>query len=360
MIYIAGITIAVFFEFLLLSKKNKSEPDKILAIWMLLIIIHLSLIYLFSSGAIHNFPFLWGVELPIPLLHGVMLYLYVASMTNQLPQNRKLLFLHFLPAAAMYVYLVSFLILPVERKDFVYKNYGAGYEVFTAVRLIIIIISGIIYVIWSHLLLRKHRQNILSRFSYKDKINLQWLQILISGTIGIWLLIFLFFRNDVFIFMGVVVFVFMIGFFGIRHVKIFDGEKEIPDNAERKAKYSKSGLTKELSEKLYAELLRLMNEDLMFRKNDLATNDLASKLNVHPNYLSQIINEREGKNFYDFINQYRIEAFIKLISDPKNRNTTLLSMAFDCGFNSKSSFNRNFKKVIGKTPSEYFDSLTIE
>ena len=85
---------------------------------------------------------------------------------------------------------------------------------------------------------------------------------------------------------------------------------------------------------------------------------MAAKLGVHPNYLSQVINQRENKNFYDFVNTYRVAEFKRLISMPRNQHLTLLSVAFDCGFNSKSSFNRYFKKATGQTPSEYFTSLT--
>ena len=101
-----------------------------------------------------------------------------------------------------------------------------------------------------------------------------------------------------------------------------------------------------------------MTTEKMYTKNDLLINDLASILMVHPNHLSQIINELEGKNFYEFVNHYRIHEFKRLISSPKNHQFTLLSLAFECGFNSKSSFNRYFKKSTGQTPSQYFTQVT--
>lgn len=356
MFFIAGITIALFIQVLLIAKKNKSQSDNILAMWIFLIIIHLCLFYIFYTGKIRSYSFLWGVEIPIPLLQSVMLYLYAASVTNQLPQKRKLILLHFIPAAAMYIYLIPFFMLPAEQKAFVYKNRGAGFEVFNIIRIVLTLFSGIFYVTWSSLLLKKHRQKILNQFSYQDKINLRWLQILTAGMGVIWLLIFFSYRNGSITFVGVVLFVFLIGYFGIRQVKIFTEEKELPEEA-KKEKYSKSGLTEETSERLYKELLNLMLEECMYRKSDLSINDLAVKLNVHPNYLSQIINEKEEKNFYEFVNHYRVEEFRKLISDPKNQNLTLLSLAFDCGFNSKSSFNRHFKKITGQTPSQYYINL---
>jgi AraC-like DNA-binding protein len=69
-----------------------------------------------------------------------------------------------------------------------------------------------------------------------------------------------------------------------------------------------------------------------------------------------VINQREGKHFYDFVNTYRIEEFKEMIAARKNLQFTLLSIALDCGFSSKTSFNRYFKKATGQTPSEYVEA----
>jgi AraC-like DNA-binding protein len=71
-----------------------------------------------------------------------------------------------------------------------------------------------------------------------------------------------------------------------------------------------------------------------------------------------VINEREGKNFYDYINCLRIEEFKRLAAAPENRKYTLMALAEECGFNSKSSFNRYFKKVTGKAPSEFMQAVS--
>ena len=138
---------------------------------------------------------------------------------------------------------------------------------------------------------------------------------------------------------------------------IFTHGESNPSDTEQKEKYQKSGLTDELSESLHQKLMRLMQEEALYKKSDISIGELAERLGIHPNYLSQIINEREGKNFYEFVNTFRIEEFKRLIAIPKNQQLTLLSIAFDCGFNSKSSFNRFFKKATGQTPSEYFEAL---
>jgi AraC-like DNA-binding protein len=357
MFFVAGIGIAVFIEFLLLSKKNKSASDQILTLWMFLVLVHLFLWYMYFTEEIYNFPFLLGVELPLPLLHGVLLYFYVSVLTNQLPDNKKVLLLHLVPVSVMYLYLVAFFVLPADQKIQVYRNHGAGYELFNILRSYAIAFSGIFYVTWSAVLLRKHKNNIRDRFSDLDRVNLQWLQILTFGLGGIWFLV-IFFRNDILISGGMVIFIFLIGFFGVRQGDIFTQNQLIADDNEQKKKYPKSGLTEEASGKLHQALIQLMTENALYKKNDLSIDDLSSKLGVHPNYLSQIINQEEKKNFYDFVNTYRIEEFRRLIAMPRNQHLTLLSVAFDCGFNSKSSFNRFFKKATGQTPSQYFTALT--
>lgn len=348
--FIAGIGLAVFLEFLLISKKNKSGSDKILAIWMFLILLHLFLFFLHYTGNILDVSFLLGVEHPLPLFHGVFLYLYVSSLTGQLPRRKMIIALHFLPAAVLYASLTTFFTLPADQKVFVYQNKGAGYELFSAVKWYTVALSGVCYVVWSIVLLRRHAREIRDRFSNLEKVNLRWLQILTFGMGGIWLLV-IFFGGDVVIFAGVVVFVFLIGFHGVRQTAIFTPSRSEDTGPDEK--YRKSGLTEKTAEELHHKLKQLMLEEALYRKSDLSIADLSMRLGVHPNYLSQAINQREKRNFYDFVNGYRIEEFKQLIAQQKNRRFTLLSLAFECGFSSKTSFNRCFKNATGMTPSQY-------
>jgi AraC-like DNA-binding protein len=350
--FVAGIGLAVFIEFLLISKKNKSASDQILTLWMFIVLVHQFMLYIYITEDAYSLPLLLGIELPLPLFHGVFLYLYVSSLTNQLLENRKVLILHFIPVSVMYLYLVTFFILPADQKIQVYRNQGAGYELFNIVRWYAIVFSGIFYVAWSALLLKKHRNKIRDQFSDLGKVNLQWLQILTFGMGGIWFLV-IFFRNEILVLAGMVIFVFLIGFFGVRQAVIFTPAQGPSDDNEQKKKYPKSGLTEEASGELHQKLIRLMTEDSLYKKSDLSINDLSSRLGVHPNYLSQIINQKEKRNFYDFVNAFRFEEFKRLIAMQKNQQFTLLALAYDCGFSSKSSFNRYFKRATGQTPSEY-------
>ena len=86
---------------------------------------------------------------------------------------------------------------------------------------------------------------------------------------------------------------------------------------------------------------------------ELKSHELASMLEVTPHYLSKVINQEFNVNFYNFINQYRVEEFKKKVLDNENKNLTLNAIAKNVGFNSKSSFNRVFKSIACITPTEY-------
>ena len=238
---------------------------------------------------------------------------------------------------------------------------------------VVIFISGLSYSIWSLILIRKHQKNIQDNYSNTDKKELQWLKYLSIGLGVIWFIV-LFSDNSNTIFTGVVVFVLFIGFFGINQMDIFQ-TNSIPevnvlkiedeyiekDNNPKpvttnKKRYAKSGLTEEMSTKIYSSLNELMTKESLFNNNDITLTELAKRLDIHPNHLSQVINEKEQKNFYNYINSLRIKAFIKLASLHENKKYTLLSLAYDCGFNSKSTFNKHFKENTGKTPTAYFKS----
>jgi AraC-like DNA-binding protein len=86
---------------------------------------------------------------------------------------------------------------------------------------------------------------------------------------------------------------------------------------------------------------------------DLSLPQLSDNLDIPVHYLSQVINGRYGLNFHDFVNRYRVEEFKEKVGSAEFVNFTLLGIAFECGFNSKSAFNRVFRQFTGVTPSQY-------
>ena len=111
------------------------------------------------------------------------------------------------------------------------------------------------------------------------------------------------------------------------------------------------------SEYIKNKLIGIMQNEKPYLDGDLTLNKLAEILSVSTHHLSEVINTKLNQNYYDFINKYRVEEFINKLKNPANEKYSLLSLAFDSGFKSKTSFNTIFKKLTNKTPSEYKSSM---
>src|SRR5579859_2763745 len=98
----------------------------------------------------------------------------------------------------------------------------------------------------------------------------------------------------------------------------------------------------------------------LYEDAELTLTTLAVKLKIHPHDLSRIINMGLEKNFSDFINEFRVRDIARKMADPAYDRVTLLGIAYESGFNSKTTFNRVFKEMTGKTPVEYKNSLKKE
>ena len=101
-------------------------------------------------------------------------------------------------------------------------------------------------------------------------------------------------------------------------------------------------------------------EEKPYLDPNLTLKALAEKLEIPSNHLSQLLNEGYGKNFADFVNTYRLETFKSKVADPSQRQLTILALAYDSGFNSKTVFNTYFKKIMGTTPRAYWKEIVAQ
>lgn len=371
-IFTIGIFLSLFLSFLLFTKKHKSLPDKILASWLTVIGLHLLSYFLYYQNYWTIYPHLIGITLPFPLLHGPLLYLYVLYSLRSDKSLRKRDYLHLAPAIGIYLYMIRFYFFysPAE-KIMVDTGQIDDFAVFSSILLVVFIISGLLYSILSYRKLYLHKRLIDSNFSSDERLSLDWLKYAIWGigilfiTIGGIVLLregfkvsFLF-NADLIFYSMIIVFVFCIGFFGIRHQDLFsnqtiNSEKQLVQSPAGK-EYKKSGLKEDLAQQKHQALLELMVVKKPYLNPKLTLIELAQQMDISPNHMSQIINQCEQKNFHDFVNQYRVEEFIQRAQS--NNNFSLLAHALDSGFNSKSAFNSVFKKQQGLTPSQYIKSI---
>ncbi len=124
-----------------------------------------------------------------------------------------------------------------------------------------------------------------------------------------------------------------------------------------KKKYKKSSLKQKDVNAYLHRLEKFMETEKPYLQPDLSLRQLAEITDIHPNHLSQLLNEQMDKRFSEYINSYRLETFKSLAGNPANRHLTILAIAYESGFNSKTVFNTFFKKMMGMTPSQYWKAM---
>jgi AraC-like DNA-binding protein len=127
-------------------------------------------------------------------------------------------------------------------------------------------------------------------------------------------------------------------------------KKEMP-------KYKNSNLKPELIEQYKAAIIDAMTVDKIYLNNKLSIYEVSKQLDIPRQYISEVLNVHMNTNFQDFINHYRVNEFVDRLKNDQNKHFTLLGIATDVGFSSKSSFNATFKKIKGLTPTQYRNNL---
>ena len=119
-----------------------------------------------------------------------------------------------------------------------------------------------------------------------------------------------------------------------------------------------SSLNQEGVDEILKKIHRLFKNHSNFKDPELSLSQLAQSINTNTSILSKAINSGSQMNFNDFVNSFRVEAVKESLKKGEHKTTTLVGIAMDCGFNSKSTFIRSFKKQTGMTPTEYVKSIS--
>ncbi|MDD2285431.1 MAG: AraC family transcriptional regulator [Paludibacter sp.] len=359
---------ALFFVVLILQKK-KALHDKVLIFWLIYLGLYTGIYGLFSNKLFLDFHLLSASFISLLLLHGPFLFLYISALIGQKFRfNRKKLF-HFIPFILFNLYIIIASLFPEIseriRLDHVESEHGAPF--LFNLFLILIVLSGPFYFILSIRLFKRLDINIFNNFSSYENINLDWLRKLVYTFGAVWTaLMFVATVHHVFglfswvfcthgLTLSLSVFTILIGYFGLKQKEIFI---QYPDSGieyvtESKPKYADFVLKETDAAKYVSQIRHFMNTEKPYLDANLSLPGLAEKLNIPSHHLSRVINEQFNVNFFDFVNQYRVDEVKSMMRNPEFDNLTILGIAFDCGFNTKSAFNRVFKKFAGVTPSEY-------
>lgn len=233
------------------------------------------------------------------------------------------------------------------------------------VLLAFLFLHGLLYLFLSLLLIRNHKRHIEQFASDTLDIDLSWLAsiVWVSLFLVIVVMIFniLFYESPLNLFMNSFVYLIVLftAYHSLKQKEIFPSD--YLERAEALSVVNESG-TAVIENKLVpddklvevkAQLNDLIAKEELYLDSELNLGKLAKKLNLSSHQLSYVINNGFNQNFYGFINKYRVEKAKKLLADKELDKYSIIGIAFESGFNSKTSFNTTFKKLTGKTPSEF-------
>ncbi len=362
MTFLAFSSIALCFllAFLLISKKGKTQSDYILIAWLSVTAAELAIFHIDYYWLYQQYSWLFGIKAIFPFLHAPLIALYTLSMIKGRRQAFHIV-LNFLPALLFLLSQVPFWLQPVTERIELIDQIAEGRIIADASEIIGVFILAYVatYLAFSFRLTR-------NTIKKSDNPNIKWLYLLLSSYIILWVgvaisaAIVLFKAPEYYQLVaaislfGFTIFVWLIAIIGIKETQLFYGLTEkVERTLNIKKRYEKSGLNEQDAEHYLLRLREYIELEKPYLDSHLSLKKMAEELEISENHLSQTINQKLDCNFFDLINEYRIEEFKNKVIQNEYDYLTLFAIAQQCGFNSKSTFNIAFKKMTGLTPSQY-------
>ncbi|MDF9800990.1 AraC-like DNA-binding protein [Catalinimonas alkaloidigena] len=359
-----GLLQSIFSAIVFLLRKPRHSSNFVLSFWFL--IFSLFFLGLLLPEGLTTYTKVGFV--PFFMLSGPVFYFYVRSLIYIHSQFQWVDLVHLIPFVLVSILRVIYLPESMSPKQY-------ADSAFSAYHLIAVLLFGasfLAYWVATLVLLFRHNKNILNFFSTRSgKRTLSW----VSSIMLIALLSHVLFLAAPFLLpyftsianmsfwlhqfnMAMLSYTLLV--FGLMQPVIYapelrSAESEADDLLNEK--YYRSGLSKAVMQRYAQSITEYLEKEKPYTNPEYSLQSMIRDVNISQQNLSQTINEALGKNFYQLINEYRVREFKNLLQDPKSKNFTLLGLAYEAGFNSKSSFNRIFKETTGQTPSQYQQTL---
>jgi AraC-like DNA-binding protein len=360
-LYCAAAVQGLLFGILLARSNNNQLANRILSILLFLMSFHLVLVAFDERDFFMKFPHLSRISWIIGSLYWPLLFLFVQAITRyRLPLwiNTAL----FLPFVVFLSVMLPYYGLSTEEKMKVLDDFEkASREDFgwvnQTISVLHILFQGLC--LWFYYYVEK---KLKEEYSAIESVRIKWLRQFLIGIFSITVVaVFSFFARNFeipvfsilysFHFMGVVFLFYWLCYqaltqpvvFGFQFVTIepAEPEKAVSDTSEIRLQQS------------FSQIKMVLENDKVYKKPTLTLTELAASVGIARHLASQAINTQTSGNFFDLVNEFRIEEFKRLARDPTMKNLTMLGIAQEAGFNSKASFYAIFKKKTGMTPAEY-------
>lgn len=372
------MTIAIF----MVARKN-DRTDYLLAGMLFLIGVVLLRTGISVSGLMVHYPHLLGVLFPLTYLIGPLLLFYSRAKLKGQRFSLHRFWPHVLPMISSYLMLIPIFLLPIDKKlEYIALTFQSGllrrvFEAFpfsSAVNLfqLFFVWAVLIAYSWGSLQttftvsgeplnskrqLSKHLISILS-------VGLMAGSVLALTSLIVILLFDVIFLSPLLI-LAYLSFMVIAGYSAVHLVlrpELLHPEAVsiVPDDSllnsrqgRPKKKYENSSLNSEDANSLAIRLQRMTKDEALYRQHDLTLQLLAEHLDCNTKHLSQVLNEKLGENFYEFINRHRIDQVTQQFSSGKLTDRPIIDIALEVGFNNKPAFYNAYRKYTGMTPAEY-------
>ena len=373
---IQGVLLAGLYLF---NKKHRSLANQLLGFFLLVIVYEATLTFL-PLDHIFGYPINYYFSLPeVKLFYPVLFLHYILEKVGRARRYRKVLRIHYLLAFAIAgIFLLNlflFVFKGTKIEDYfesiTLENAFMAQQYYAFLLIIIVLVISLKEV--------KHYKTVIqNQYSDYGMLNINWLWRFIFVIIPI---IILWGANLVHILLGgrhsfdyelvtwgfVVIMIYFVSFQAYKHKNLFEGVEGVSEpvdaisskNGKSKKPSSKSIELNREDETVIRQIKHHMETQEPYLDASLSMYQLAKQVNMPVPELSQLINHKLNKHFFDFVNEYRVKKAMEILRNPDNSKMTVLEVLYEVGFNSKSSFNTVFKKYTGKTPTQYRKSHSL-
>ncbi len=359
-----GVLLSAF----MLGKKTYRTAHLFLLLFLLTLLLQVVLKIATKMWVMEHLPVAYMISYELPFLYGPLLFFFVQNATGRRACSIKYDLWHFSPF--LFFGLADFILYTTDN-ILIYRMFDIKQSyVFYGQ---IISLTGYHWYCFRYLLQQTHSANTFQQ----EKI--QWLRrhtllsaiVTFSIAVGLFLMYTVYprFMEARFLFASITIYIYWVSYEVLRRPDLFSAspaeipyssqagyQPPVPDaslRVETPRKYHNSTLKAADIDAILVALNHVMQHQRPYLSPELSIDTLAALVGTNRHNLSQAINERLQKNFYDYLNEYRVRAARAHLADPGNDHLKIAAIAYDAGFNSLSTFNDVFKKLTGHTPSAF-------
>ncbi len=318
-----------------------------------------------------QFPHLIRLDWGGGLLIAPLIYLYVKFMCGQAEGIKGKDLWCFFPYITNVIIISPFLIKDGESKiqvlDYYTATLSAGTDQYTLYYRLLVIFTALIGVSYckdSLKVLKVYQTNIKAEFSALTKKEMLWLKYLIWAFMGLFVIlagVYFLYSKDRYASFDYEIYFYLVAFvliYAITYSALNQPQVDLLKPSGAKPSTKKSSNQQDYAP-IKTKLIDLMKSEKPYLKSELTATQLAEMLDISRHQFSLLLSESFEMNFYDLINQYRVNEFKERVESSNFEHLTLLAIAYDAGFNSKTAFNTAFKRIEGVTPSQYKKNIDL-